>query len=419
MRLSFSLFGLLLAATTYLSIPAQAARVSDVADAMDEGDPFDAHIELEYDLRQHTATITRENYQQDLENDINRIMRVKELAYKSTHHLITPRLEIGLFRDLAIYLKIPIVLSWNQSSIYADGTTAANSTLAKDKNSSELVLVDGWPDSNFGIPENHGYTDWRFDTANGAFSAERGGPNNPTFGLRWSPTNNERRASSVTTTIDLSYTPPFFPYMNPWEEAATGADVGNIANGAHLVSLSVIMSRRIMALDPYFLMHYAGPIPASDAMWGYWGQHHGGFRTGMEIVGFEDESYHQKFAVDLFGGAEYFSEGRNYSEISDLFNDLTYVEQFMRTSAGIGMYFRAGPFVHFDLDFAFTYDTDHMVTAEDIGTDKNNNGYVDLDDLSSNETNHWYNPVLDTPGRRLFVEESVGWELMVHGGLTF
>ena len=42
----------------------------------------------------------------------------------------------------------------------------------------------------------------------------------------------------------------------------------------------------------------------------------------------------------------------------------------MRTEAGIGLYFRAGPFVHLDVDFAFTYDTDHMMTAEDIGPTK-------------------------------------------------
>ncbi|MBL93200.1 MAG: hypothetical protein CMH56_15480 [Myxococcales bacterium] len=399
--------------------PGHSARITEVADAMDDNDPFDANIEMQYDLRTHTASITRENYQQDTTNKVNRVMRVKELNYESTQHMIQPRLELGLFRDLALYLKIPIVLSWNQNSIYANGTNASNSSLAQDQNNASPTLVDGWPTSNFGIPEGQAYNDWRFDNATGAFSSERAGPNNPTFGFRWSPSNNERQPSSVTTTLDLSYTAPFFPYMDPWTEAANSTDVGNVANGTHLIGLAVAMSKRFLFLDPHFLMHYTGPIPASEALWGLHGQHHGGVRAGLEIIAHEDPAYDQKFAIDLFGGTEYFSEGRNYSEISDLFNDLTYVEQFMRTEAGAGFYFKAGPFVHFDVDFLFTYDSDHMVTAEDIGTDKNSNGYVDLDDLSSNEVNHWYNPILDTPGRRLYVEESLGWELMIHGGLTF
>ncbi len=405
-----------------LTHSAQAARITDVADAMDEEDPFDANIELQYDLRQHTATITRENYQNDSNANppVDRIMRVKELAYEGTIHEIMPRLEIGLFRDLGLFLKIPIIMAWTQKTKYADGTNASNSTLAKEKNSENPTLVDGWPSQNFGYPKDLAYNDWRFDPATGAFSSERAGPNNPTFGLRWSPTNNERQPSAVTTTIELSYTAPFFPYMDPWEEQETSTGgIGNVANGAHVVNFSVAMSKRFGALDPYFFLQYHGPIASSSAMQGFHGQHVGGFRTGMELIASEDLEYSQKLAFDVFAGALYMSEGRNYSEISDVLNDLTYVEQFMRTEAGAGLYFRAGPFVHLDIDFAFTYDTDHMMTAEDIGEDKNGNNYVDLDDPQGNETNIYYNPILDTPGRRLYVEESIGWNLMIHGGLTF
>ena len=93
------------------------------------------------------------------------------------------------------------------------------------------------PPRIFGYPKDLGYNDWRFDPATGAFSSERAGPNNPTFGLRWSPTNNERQPSSVTTTIELSYTAPFFPFMDPWEEQETSTGgIGNVANGAHVVN---------------------------------------------------------------------------------------------------------------------------------------------------------------------------------------
>lgn len=395
-----------------------AARITEVADAMDENDPFDANIELQYDLRSHTATLTRENFQLDSDTNTNRVMRVKELKYQSTQHTVQPRLEIGLFRDLALYLKIPIVLSWNQNTLFADGTNASNSSLAQDRNNPDPPLVDGWQSDQDNLSKRR-YNDWRFDPATGAYSSERGGPNNPTFGFRWSPSNNERRASSVTTTLDLSYTPPFFPYMDPWNEVADGTDQGNIANGIHLINFQVAMSKRFLFLDPYFVMHYSGPIPATESMMGLHGSHHGGFRTGMELIAHEDPAYDQRFAVDIFTGAQYFSEGRNYSEVSDLFNDITQVEQFMRTEAGAGLYFKAGPFVHFDLDFFFTYDTDHLVTNEDIGTDLDGSGFVDLDDSAKGEINQWYNPILDTPGRRIYVEESIGWQLMLHGGLTF
>ena len=241
-----------------------AARITDVADAMDEDDPFDANIELQYDLRQHTAVITRENYQTDSDANppIERIMRVKELAYEGTTHEIMPRLEIGLFRDLGLFLKIPIIMGWTQRTKFADGTDASNSTLAQDKNNDNPVLVDGWPSQNFGYPKDLGYNDWRFDPATGAFSSERAGPNNPTFGLRWSPTNNERQPSSVTTTIELSYT-ALFPFMDPEEQETSTGGIGNVANGAHVVNFSVAMSKRFGAIDPY--LQYRGPIASSSA----------------------------------------------------------------------------------------------------------------------------------------------------------
>ncbi|MFZ9887526.1 MAG: hypothetical protein ACO3JL_08490 [Myxococcota bacterium] len=434
--------------------PALAAQVTDVADAVEVDDPFDAHVGVTFEFMRHSALITRENTQVSVKDTTGtaRNLDVRELDYERYRTRVRPRLEVGLFHDVAVFLDWPIVLWDQQSTRFTSGTNNTNSTITRDMLSSPTV--EGWNqtcgnglngvDANecYGTPAG-GYTDWtRLDRDTGAYQSVRAGFDYPELGLRWSPVNNERDPSKPTITLQADYNLGFLPLPPanptppervPTGDAATASDPGAVARGLHEFHFQVAMSKRWQLLDPFFVVDYWLPFAASDAVGGLFPRHRGGFLLGMEIVPHENLALSQRFAVQLSGLVQYHSEGRDYSEISDLLGELTYTDNFMRAGVNAGLYFQPMEFGYFQLTGSAHYDSPHLLTTEKIGTDNDapgtaGAGVVNLDVRDANgqplgtadiERNPYFNPAMDTPGRRFKVDESLRLQVMARAVLTF
>jgi hypothetical protein len=417
--------------------PAHAARITDVADAADQKqdglDPIDIHVELGFDLLRHTALITRENTQPP-PNDPNgtpRTADVKELEWERVRTRLKPRLEVGIFHDLAVFTEWPIVISDTQTTKFAEGTTAGNSTIVRDMAPNAAPGVDGWSetegagnanasiqDGKYGFPGKP-YNAWAVGT-DGTFAGSRAGLDNPVFGLRYSPLNNERDETKPTTTLQVDYTAPFFAQMNPTNDAITDGNVGAVTDGLHKFHFSIAMSKRWAVFDPYFQIDYTIPFVGNEVpdVLGHQPRQFGGFLSGVEIVPYEDAKLKQRFAIDLQASATYFSEGRDYSEVSDLFREMTYTDQYVRLGGQAGLKYTGFGIFFIDVSGQFGYDTEHFLTIEDFGKDLGDaNNEIDLDDVA--ERNPYYNPVLDTVGRRLRIEQSVQLGVLARVGITF
>ncbi|HEY4220001.1 MAG TPA: hypothetical protein VGO62_01635 [Myxococcota bacterium] len=426
--------------------PALAAQVTDVADALDGDNPFDANLELKFDVQRHSGLITRENFQPptgDADPKDARTTNVKEMQFEDVRFRIRPRLEIGVWHDLSVFAEWPIVI-WDQQDFrYADGTTSSNSTFARDEAPNASPPIDSWSDANdvqitqgagntkpqnqvvngkgaFGFPAKP-YNAWRFNTAdNGKFTGYRQGFDNPTFGVRWSPLNNERDDTKPTITLQADYTPPFFQFMDPTNDKIDDASSpGPVADGAHRFHFSVAMSKRFLILDPYFVIDYNLPLAASGdgSVLGYYPRQSGGFTAGGEIVPYEDKKLQQKFAIDINAFATYFSQGQDYSEVSDVLEEQTYTDQFVRAGVNAGIFFKAFQYFFFDVNGTAAYDTSHLLTIQPFGQDKDGDTKINLQ--LPNERNPFYNPALDTVGRRVRIEQSVILGVLVHAGITF
>ena len=418
-------FPLLAAHTLY------AAGATDVPDAADGDDPIDALLSVRFDYTWQKALITRENTQPI--GDVARTVDARELDYQRNSFRLRPRVEVGLFHDLSTFFEWPIVLHDEQSTRYAEGTNAQNSSIARDMASAPTI--QGWGQTQgsggdfasedgtaYGFPAS-AYNAWKMNPEDGVFQSIRAGFDYPTLGLRWSPTNNERDASKPTITLQADYNLGFIPLpiWNPTEDAHSVDDPGAVAQGLHLFHFHVGMSKRWRLLDPYFLVDYWLPFASSDtylAASGFQPRHRGGFTLGLEIVALEREDLSQKLAVDLRSWMQYHSEGRDYSEMSDALGELTKTGQFMRVGGQLGIRYQALEYLIFELQGAAIYDTEHFITAEAIGSDKNNNEVVDIA-LDKNERNPYFNPVSDTPGRRFKVDENVRLQGMAQLTLAF
>lgn len=415
---------------------ARAAQVTEVADAVDGDDPFDAYLELKFDVLRNSGTLTRENFQppEDEPTGKPRTIDVKEMAFEHVRFRIMPRLEVGIFHDLAVFAEWPIVI-WDQTSFrYADGTNQGNSTLGRDQNPAASPGVDGWPetegagnntqrvqDGKYGFPGKP-YNAWRFDHDDGgSFTGYRQGFDNPSFGVRFSPLSNERDDTKPSITLQADYTAPFFQFMDPnTDEITDPQNPGPIADGAHRFHFSIAMSKRFLILDPYFLIEYNLPLAAQSggSLTGYFPRQQGGFKAGVEIIPYEDLKLNQRFAIDVSASATYFSEGRDYSVVSDVLQEQTYTDQWVRTGLNAGIFFRAFEYFFFEATGSIAYDSEHLLTIEDFGTDSADDGEeINLDNV--NERNPYYNPALDTVGRRLLIEQSLHLGVLVHAGITF
>jgi hypothetical protein len=392
---------------------AAAAEVTDVPDALVEGNPIDVQLSVPFQFTYQRALFTREAYQVD-PNDPSgppRSTTVNELDYQRFSFVLKPRLEVGVFHDLSLFTEWPITLWDAQDARYAPGTNADNSTLNRDRNSTDPATtgIDGWGNSGR-IPDKE-YTDWR-GNAEGVFQAYRRGIDNPRFGLRFSPITQLADDTKPTVTLQVDYTAPFFAFMNPTNDVLSLDNPGAVGQGLHVFHGSMAVSRRVLILEPYALVEAFVPFAGTNGTFQpglltpFPTGMHGGFAVGTEFVPFEDTKLKQRVAFLVEGNAHYFSEARNYSEASDFLKQLTQVEQFARIGARVNVQYHAFDIVKVAVGGTASYDTSHVLTNEEFGKDgaDADNEEVNLSDPT--ERNPYFNPALDAPGRRLRVENN-------------
>jgi hypothetical protein len=414
-------------AVSFASASAHAAGITEVADAADDNNPIDVVGTVSFDFMRHSALLTRENTQPppDDPNGLPRTANVKELQYERLRYRVKPRLEIGVWHDLSLFTEWPIVLWDEQTASFAEGTTAQNSTIVRDLAPATPATIDGWPQvegagnirpeiqdgvasgSAYGFPKK-AYNDWRLGSSS-QWNGYRRGLDNPSFGLRWSPTNNRRDETKPTITLQADYTAPFFGFMDPTNDKLEDPTTpGIVANGLHRFHFSVAMSKRFLILDPYFLVEYSIPFVGGreDHVLGMLPRQNGAFLAGVDVIPFQDVAQGQSLVIELQAMARYYSEGRDYSEVSDLLREQTYTDQFLRVGGELGIAYQAFHFATIDLRGILNYDTEHFLTTEDFGKDGDDpNDEVDLNVAA--ERNPYFNPVIDTVGRRFRIEQSL------------
>ncbi len=440
----FAIGGAFLTLAVLAAPPARAAAVTDVADAIDGDDPFDLNLELTLEYTFQRALLSRENTQVPEAGGPPRSILTRELDYTRHTARLMPRIEVGLFHDLSLFVQWPIRL-WDQQFYgFTQGTTAQNSTIARDMTNEPTI--DSWPEraTEYGIPgteRNQQHNDWRFDlTQEGRYEKTRSGIEFPRFGLRFSPVNQERDDTKPTITLQADYKLANVGFL-PLPVALDANDPADgistfVADGTHRLHGLAAISKKFFIIDPYFVLDYNFPIGASDAQLGLEPRHDAGFWLGTEIVPYEYEEFDQKLAIDVGVTGRYFSPGRDYSELSDALAELTFTDEFVRLGAAAKVYFRAWKFIYFDVTGSVLYDTPHFLTTEPIGCDGGcpapgllprtialfqdvpRDEVVSLD-LQDGERNPYYNPVVDTVGRRFKVEESFRFRLIAHVAVTF
>lgn len=417
-----------------LAFPAGArgAELTRVASSFDTGNPFDLDLSVGFVRTQRRGKITREWH------DGTELINATELRYTAITQELPMRLAIGLFHDLEVHVGASLVFNhdqhWRYSSIVNDG----NSTIYNNCVNADGSLVPGCAEgSGTPAPIVSG-------PLAGALSQEgartyRAGLGNASVGLSWAPLSDDRDESKPKWTLAFDYTAPSAGVSKPWASPKSD-DRGPIGDGAHRFHFTTALSKRLGAIDPYVKLSYSLPIASGRAIsncdnpgsvagapgncndgWsstetGLKASHVGGLLFGAEFYPYDDPVRKQRVGIDLQLGAIYVSEGRSYNELSDLLGKLLYNDEYLTLGGSFGVYARPVEYVQLRLNASLYTDTEHFLTTESIGKDRDGNGGVSL---QSNEVNPNFDFRYDLAGRRFRITEVTVFSVGVNAVANF
>lgn len=309
----------------------ESGEVTNVADAFDDGDQFDLNISLAFSYSSKSATIRRETSIAEpgltTGGYTSRLLNVAQ--YTSQIATLTPRVDIGVYHDLAIYARLPIILSYSQKLDGIKGSDQHQATALVGAPGEQLFSLP------FKSPDRSGLDylalGFEFDIFNQARD-----PSKPTWlfgaevrlavgdpmhacnakGECFDPSDviqNGKRDTKDANGNDV------FEGEDPSKKQA-GVTRGTIGVEGH-----TILSKRIKYIEPYggfaalaeFYNSNDFQLTNLDGSLVNHPPIRGKMIAGTMIIPWENREKFGRFTLDFRFTGEYVSEGRDYSELFD------------------------------------------------------------------------------------------------------
>src|SRR3954467_10294261 len=102
----------------------EPAEITQVPDAFDDDDPFDLHLSLGYESTWTSSVIRRETSiaQPGLSTGGFTQSNMNVAQYKGTTSRLLTRADIGIYKDVALVFRVPIILSDDRQLTGVDGS---------------------------------------------------------------------------------------------------------------------------------------------------------------------------------------------------------------------------------------------------------------------------------------------------------
>lgn len=436
----------------------------DVIDAFDGDDPFDLNITVGFRHVREWGTLQRERGTWAPGGaDPHRHSQLWQNIARHEHvqSIIDVGLDIGIFRDLAIYGRLPIILSDTRSL-----------TPTSDFDPRALIVDndgDGMsdPDPN-GVPMPP-----LFELGSGFESPHRFGLDYIAAGLAWSIMNQNRQRELPTWILMIEGR---FNVGDPlvacdgsrcrtWSYAENerrwsfedGPTSAGMTRGTNALRIETRSSWRTRYVEPYAGLAFQIEWPANaerfflpaGGLAGIVNERPpilGELTGGIAIIPWENRADWQRFTIDLRVHGRYVSEGREYSPLFDAlgtsnnpyltepavegdpsrsanlrtvpFFGLTDVQSHAELGGHLGIEVRAARYVRFALGATLWYVQPYTLTFADAC---NPNFDIDTIDPGGNDPrrgtcasgviNPNHRPVLDTPGQRFRMDEQLRFDV--------
>ncbi|MBL8604759.1 MAG: hypothetical protein JNK72_22725 [Myxococcales bacterium] len=453
----------------------ETARVTDVVDSFDQGSSFSVRLSAGYLYSNRSAQIERELRVSDARGlGTTQFAHVAD-AQESTHSLLVGA-EIGLFRDLALTIGAPIVLSNRRQLRLPAG---ADAQAVND------ALRDGWSHNgqpttlfspNFDSPERSGVDQIRLGLQWAVFNQRRD-PSRPTWmvGFEWRPpVGAALSACQATSGGTVCPNPADVPALPPGGGSASSGAAPSRANnaayqpgisrGVHGIYFQTMLSRRIGYLEPYAGFDILAEFPTRESPFRYLDTPYGMLATfppivssltvGTEIIPWENRETWQRLVIDLRVRGTYRSQGRDYSMLYDAlgtstsrallapgcpsnvrgndgscqpgrevyFDGLTGTASHVVIAGGLGITVQPAKFLRFSLGGNFAWISPHLLTNTDA-CNPNTQPPADHPEwrggcVSNSAPDPQHRPVIDQPGGRFRSTSDTQFDIYASIALT-
>lgn len=424
----------------------------DVIDSFDDEDLFDLNISVGYLRTWELGRIQRQS--EDPSGDGRNSAHWNDIAsYERGVNTLMLGLDVGIFRDLAVYGRLPLLLSDDRSLVAASGFDADS-------------LSTG-PDGPL------------FDLSDPFRSPTRSGVDYLAVGVAWSILNQQRdatlptwmvmlegrfnigdpmRACSTAGGLSCNYwsvpPPPGEPMNNPPPQQS-----GGVGRGMNALRIETRSSWRYEVIEPYAGLafqiewpDYSGSsfVPDGDLA-GYINEIppiFGRFTLGAAIIPWQDREHFQRFTIDLRLNGDYLSEGHDYSPLFDAlgsstnphltalsrecsggacaaripFYGLTDTQSRGRFGGQLTLEMMAARYIRFSVLAGFNYTPAYVITQADAcnpNVQPTGDGDTRRGTCTSGIINPHHRPAIDLPGNRFRMAETWQVDLGVNVTATF
>jgi hypothetical protein len=409
-----------------LSAPSE---YTDVIDAFDGEDPIDIQVRIEFRSTFSSGTIQREVINDDTA-EIGNDGRYRDLLdHSGVRNELQLGLEIGLYRDLMLFLGLPIVLSGDEELTLVDGRDCD-----EDGSACRELLEPAIDDD----PMDEEDEQVLFTAGPRLLSEQRSGLPRVDLGLAFGVLN-QFRGADATWVLRATFG---IPTAQAKKACVNGLNCDpGLSDGILWLTFESRWSRRYRYVEPLLgISHRFGFVTSGeDTYQANLGNEATSLPTtteasaGAAFVPWEDRMRHQRFSIELLGRAAYISEGRGASPLFDAlgtsphsqlnppggsaderFTGVTTVGGHGRLGADLMLVMKAAQYVRFTLGTELGVLTDHLITgAEDCSADAprvlepSHASACELRSISP-----LYRPVIDAPGQRFRLADALSVGLL-------
>jgi hypothetical protein len=323
----------------------ETAEVTSVADAFDDNDKFDLHLSLGFQQTWKSGNVLREttsNLDQFSSGGYT-AGNMKVAKYSESTSRLNTRADIGLYKDIALIVRLPVILADDQKLSSLDGSASHNSVVAAGNPGETLFSVPFQSPTRSGIeylaigidasPMNQ-MRDWTKPTwtlgLEGRFSVSEpmhacgntGGINQAGPQQRCgypSDTNRDGTGGQASTVAGGA------PVQLDGTNFSGGRSPG-VSRGTTGLEFHTYVSKRVKYVEPYagFVTLFEFQNSSSDYgatdLQGSLVNHppfQGTLIGGVAVIPWEVRDQFQRVELDFRAKGTYRSEGRDYSPLFD------------------------------------------------------------------------------------------------------
>ena len=389
----------------------EPTEYTDVIDAFDNGDPFDINVNLTFERSSEVATVSRE-WAQLGDQAAGRFLPIAR-SEQVTNALVLA-IELGLYKDLMVYGRLPLVLSdTRQLRLPSEATCDSESCMSRHANIQRALAVQ--PSQADSPP--------LFDLNMGYQSATRSGIPAVDVGVAWGIVNQYRTPYLPTWVVAVEARIGVGQVIKPCtdgHDCQTGINRGTLR-----LDFSSRWSQRYRYVEPYLGLRYVLEwATGARERFSPFGAVPGYLDTtppsqlettlGGMFIAWEERGRFQRFAIDVRAHAAYIAAGRDYTVLFDAlgtsehvlsefqsatgksppFTGLTNVDGHARLALEIAAAIQAARYVRFRLGVSLARMTAHLLTAAAPCA------AVSAETCPEGQVNPLYRPIVDLPGQR-------------------